>query len=138
MSEILFACTIPGRPYVKKNNQRAVGSGRFKRILYSHNFVAWESRARAVVSRERHNWPRLPIDFEVNLACVFGFENRQAEADTSALYEGPQDVLEKMGVIVNDKLIVSHDGSRKVFGVDRPFCAVRITRATDFDLWGEP
>jgi Holliday junction resolvase RusA-like endonuclease len=52
----------------------------------------------------------------VNLKAQFYFGNRKNEPDLSNLYQGIEDVLQKAGVIQNDKQIVSHDGSRKIFG----------------------
>jgi Holliday junction resolvase RusA-like endonuclease len=123
---ILFQVTIPGRPYVKKNQQKAVGNGRFKKIIYSPKYVAWEQMAVLTVRQMLQKMPVPGIAFPVNLKVVFYFKDRQAEPDLSALYEGIQDVLQKEGVIANDKLIVGHDGSTKLFGHE-PRTEVEIT-----------
>lgn len=112
----IYHCIVFGRPYVKKNNQRAFGAGRFKRIVYSKKYLAWESRTLTVVRAAAFEQQVRRIDFPVRATFRFFFENRQSEPDLSALYEGIQDVLEKAGVILNDKLILSHDGSGKFFG----------------------
>lgn len=114
MSQVLFRIIIPGRAYVKKNSQRAIGSGRFKKIIYSPKYQAWEKIAKLTIRQNAK--PLSSIGFEVNMKAVFYFENRSAEADLSALYEGIQDVLQKEEIIANDRLIMSHDGSKKVFG----------------------
>lgn len=56
-----------------------------------------------------------PIPYAIEAHYRFYFENKHGEADTSNLIEGPQDVLEKVGVIVNDKLITKLT-AEKFFG----------------------
>ena len=56
----------------------------------------------------------------MNAGFVFYFSNHQHEADLSNLIEGPQDLLKELGFIVDDKLIYSLDGSKKVFSKDEP------------------
>lgn len=124
---ILFRVIIPGRPYVKKNNQRAVGNGKFKRIIYSPQYKKWEGIAHAKILESLYNAGSFrAIIAPVNMCALFYFANRQAEPDLSALYEGIQDVLQKAGVIENDKLIYAHDGSRKIFGQE-PRVEIELT-----------
>lgn len=56
------------------------------------------------------------ITYPVILTIHFGFETHKGEADLSNLLEGPQDCLEDMGIIQNDKLIYHLDDCRKIFG----------------------
>lgn len=69
-----------------------------------------------------------PIKEPINLCARFYFENHQHEADLSNLYGGIEDMLQECGVIEDDRLIVSHDGSRKIFG-EEPRCEIEITKA---------
>lgn len=110
-----FYCTIPGRAYCKKTTQRAVGYGKFKRIIYSPQYRKWEAGAILAVRASSKNNPWF-YETPVIMTARFYFKDRQGEADLSALYEGIQDVLEKCGVIKNDKLIVGHDKCGKFFG----------------------
>lgn len=48
--------------------------------------------------------------------------------DLSNLYQGPEDALQKAGVIKDDSLIESHDGSCRVYGSDRKYIEVAIYR----------
>ncbi len=57
-----------------------------------------------------------PFDFPLHLQCTFSFENHQAEADLGNLMEGIQDSLQLAKIISNDRLVMSLDGSRKIFG----------------------
>lgn len=117
--KLVFECEIPGRPYLKKTQVRVVGSGRRKRFLYSLVYKQWEARAIYEIKRAmgfvNHQYP---LKGKLRLQCHFCFENRMAEPDLSACYEGIQDCLQSAGVIENDKQIFSHDGSTKVFYTD--------------------
>lgn len=114
----IFECVIPGRPMVKKNGQKVVtirrGRRSFKTKVNTPQYQEWENEAAKTVRRARHQING-PINCHIHARFIFYFENRQAEADLSNLYEGIQDVLKTQGIIVDDILIESHDGSRKRF-----------------------
>ncbi len=111
----LYQCTIPGRAGIKKNSKRIVRNGRRTFAVPSDTYKAWESKACTYVKRAMIGM-QLPITVPVNMRAIFYFENHAHEPDLSNLYQGIEDVLEKCGVILNDKLIYGHDGSRKMFG----------------------
>ncbi len=125
---VLFSCTLPGRCYVKKGTQKVFGN----RLVYSPQFQMWQRQAILEIAniKMKLNWKQPVTDF-VHLKCLFFFGNHQAEADLSALYEGVQDVLEKCKIIENDRLILSHDGSRKLFEKDKWFTEVRLYKFHD-------
>lgn len=127
MSAILFQITIPGRAYCKKNTQRVVGFGKSKRAIYSPQYISWEKTAMLTIRQNKK--PISAIGFPVNMKAIFYFENHSAEADLSALYEGIQDVLEKEEIILNDRLILGHNGSTKIFG-EKPRVEVELTAFT--------
>jgi Holliday junction resolvase RusA-like endonuclease len=112
---LLFKCIIPGRPYLKKTTMRRFRNGGFK---FSDNYLQWQDQARlAIRAAVRMQQPsRFPIRCQIRLCVLSYFENHQSEPDLSALYEGIQDLLQAEGVIENDRLIYSHDGSTKIFG----------------------
>ena len=119
---MLFKCTISGRCAVKKNNKRV-----FKRhgrtiVLSSEKVLAWERLALPLIIRAK---TRPMIDFPVEARFKFYFKNRQHEPDVSNLTEAPQDLLQKAGVIQNDKLIV-RIVAEKFFG-EEP--------RTEIELW---
>jgi Holliday junction resolvase RusA-like endonuclease len=108
----LYKLTIPGRCMVLKNNKRIFGGGRGRKkiVLPSRQYTLWEKNAVASVlgqlkSISRNATTPLPINFEVEMRWRFYFANRQGQADLSNLVEGPQDVLQKAGVLKNDKLV---------------------------------
>ena len=64
------------------------------------------------------------IDFYVRAEFEFHFKNHQAEADTSNCVEGPQDLMQKLGIITDDKLIKKFT-AEKFFGGE-PKTMVRL------------
>lgn len=65
------------------------------------------------------------LDEPLYVIYKFYFANRQAEPDVSNLIEGPQDVLQKAGIIKNDRLIM-RVMAEKFFGVGEPRTEIEI------------
>jgi Holliday junction resolvase RusA-like endonuclease len=116
MSTILFRATLEGRAAIKKNSLQRKYSFAKRRTftLPSDRYLAWENST-VLELKSLWGW-RDPIDEPVILRARFYFKNHAHEPDLSNLYEGVQDALQKAGIILNDKIIQGHDGSRKVFG----------------------
>lgn len=110
----IFTLTLSGRPIVLKNSKRVIARGRGKKaiVLPSERYSEWEEIAMAVASRSA-NGPS--IDRPIEAKYRFYFATRQAEPDVSNLLEGPGDILQKAGIIKNDKLIMRVTGE-KFFG----------------------
>lgn len=103
MPELLFSCTIPGRPYVKKNCQRTIGFGKRKRVIYSANFRKWNQDA---ILYMREVWKgKDTLDEQIEVTYRFYFKEKQSEADVSNLCEAPGDALKEAGIIKDDILI---------------------------------
>ena len=120
MSETLFKCVIPGRARIQKNSHRVrtnFQTGK-KYIGKGDRFIRWADFARVFIYRAKP--PEKPIDFYVNMKATFYLKNKQHEPDLSNAYQGIEDLLQKTGVIKNDKLIGGHDGSRKIFDPNEP------------------
>ena len=112
----LFSATIPGRPFCKKSTQRVIGVGRSKRAIYSPKYLSWANQAMVICLRSFKG----PLITElVTLKLHFWFKDHQAEPDTSNLTEGIQDVLQKAGVIKNDKQIYELIASKHFGGEPR-------------------
>ncbi len=110
---LLFEVMIPGRVRIKKNGRQYIGRGK---NIPSKRYAEWEKMASAYVltmfSRFRLN---LPIRERVRAEFEFHFKNFKNEPDTSNCVEGPQDLLQKMRVIENDKLVVEFS-AKKIIG----------------------
>lgn len=127
MSEVLFQCVIPGRARILKNNKKLIrlkSTGRMIPVS-SDRYKKWEIFASLFISRARK---LKTIDYPVNVQMVFYFKDHQHESDLSNCYQGIEDTLQKCDVIKDDKLIYSHDGSRKVFDEANERVEIIITK----------
>lgn len=118
-SGVLFSCRIPGRPRIQKNGARiarnALTGRRF--ITKSERFDRWALYAWSFLVRAKtHSTITVPV----NMTMRIYLKNHQHEMDLSNAYQGVEDLLQKTEVLKNDKLIYSHDGSRKIFAPDEP------------------
>lgn len=72
---------------------------------------------------------RLPLpDAPMNLAAAFYVDKPGERADLFGLFDGLADALQDAGVVSNDWFFRTADGSRIIFGDDRPRVDVTITR----------
>jgi len=108
---------IAGQPVVLKNAKmiafnRKTGS----RFIKSNERVDRYNNAALLQLRSQwRNQP--PITVPVGLKLTFfGAWHRVSDniPDLSNLYEAPQDLLQKAGVLANDRQVEHHDGSRRV------------------------
>ena len=131
--EILFQVIIPGRARILKNSKQLFKNPRNGKLFpsKSERYKRWAIFAGMFVFRAR---PAKPITVPVNVKMLFYFKDHQHEADLSNLYQGIEDILQTEGVLQNDRLIYSHDGSRKVFDSGPERVEVFITRASTFPL----
>lgn len=114
MSELIFEVKIPGRVRIKKNGRRSIGKGK---NIPSALFMAWERNSSIDVLRAMPAFRQyLPIKVYCRAEFEFHFKNFQNEADTSNCVEGPQDLLQKLRVLENDRLIVEFN-AKKVIGL---------------------
>ncbi|MFV8250265.1 RusA family crossover junction endodeoxyribonuclease [Bdellovibrio bacteriovorus] len=104
---------------VKKNGQKVVTvrprrRRSFKTKVNTPQYAEWLREALRVVKQSQDQVSE-PIKCRIHAKFLYFFENRMSEPDLSNLHEGIQDVLKTCGIIEDDILIESHDGSRKRF-----------------------
>ena len=123
MSEPLGKLIIIGQPVVLKNGKviafnRKTGC----RFIKSNDRVdRYNNMALLQLKSQWKNQP--PITVPVGIKMTFyGAWHRASETipDLSNLYEAPQDLLQKAGILLNDRQIEHHDGSRRVCLCDLP------------------
>lgn len=108
----LFKATIQGRVAVKKNGREFRRKGAFGYTAPSSKYREWEGSAAPGLLRSKRLFAHhLPICEPMNAKMVFYFKDRR-HPDLSNSYQGVEDLLQDLGIIENDKLIHSHDGSR--------------------------
>lgn len=108
---------IPGAPRTKKTSNRIVRCGKFPKVLPSLAFIEWNKVAqmalachRAQTNLDHPDWKTYPLEYPVN--CCALFYRDALRGDACNYYEALADALEEAGIVENDKLIISWDGSR--------------------------
>jgi len=113
----LAKLTITGQPVILKNGKmicfnRKTGS----RFIKSNDRVERYNELALVQLRSQwKNQPPITVPVGIKM-LFFGHWHRVSETipDLSNLYEAPQDLLQKAGILLNDRQIEHHDGSRRV------------------------
>lgn len=108
----IITLTIPGRVISLKNSKRIVCRGRYPKLLPSERYVEWEANAMAALKR---SFKGQLVDYPCELHARFYFANHSAESDLSNCIQGPEDVLQTLGILADDKLIM-RIVSEKFFG----------------------
>ena len=126
---MILKFTMKGRPGIKKNSRiNFVSQGR-QRSLPSKRYGEFEKELKVVIAIAMLDVGfSEPATCPVNMKLVIHLKNHAHEPDLSNAYQGIEDCLEGCGVIVNDKLIYSHDGSEKVFGSKDDWFEVELTQ----------
>lgn len=116
--------TLPGIPRTKKNSGRIVHAGGL-RLLPSKAWERWANMVSPMLRAWALRNQLQPIASPVNCAALF---YRDADrGDAVGFYQGLADVLEKAGIVENDKHIVSWDGSRLRKDAARPRVELALT-----------
>ena len=122
---------IPGRPVPKKNNMMARCVNGKPLIIQSKTYREYEKMA--LISLADYQGPRFNGPVQVK-ASYWLADNRRP--DLNNLMAATADILEKAGILKNDRDIVSWDGSR-IMGVSpEPRTEIVIT-SVDRQLWRE-
>jgi len=114
----MIKLTLTGRPITKKNSQIPIKtkSGKFF-IIQSKQYRAYEKDCLLQI-KEQFPWqittalhPGLPITGKLHLEVLYYMPDRRLP-DLLNLLAATSDIIEKAGVIENDRDIVSFDYSR--------------------------
>ena len=129
MRELSFI--VNGQPMSKKRNYRIFRMGRKLALGLASKYKTWERDVVDQLEDQRmkyqasmpHLWAAIWEPVEVSF--VFHLKDK-AKYDLSNLYQGPEDALVKAGILADDSLIESHDGSRKIPGMPTPRIIITI------------
>lgn len=116
---------LPGSIRSKKNSKRIYGRGRFKKILSSEAYLEWEDRARLSVVLQLPPKYRRPTTKPVSIKALIYYKGQRP--DLSGCFESIGDCLESV-VYVNDRQIISWDGSRLYHDLKNPRTEVTIEK----------
>lgn len=113
---------ITGAPITKKNSRRRLRFGSFVKDVPSAAYIEWRDNAALQVWAWRRDAG--PISNEVSVrAVVYGQRN---VGDLVNYLQAVGDMLEEIGLVDNDRLIKSWDGSRLRKDALRPRVEIQI------------
>lgn len=117
---------ILGNPPIKKNSRDIVRNKKTGRMypIKSSNLEGMEEDALYQL-RQQIFRGFTKYTHQIHVKFLFYRKTRHV-VDLSNLYEFPQDVLQSAGIIENDALIESHDGSRKYYDPENPRTEIYI------------
>lgn len=95
-------------------------------LIPSKQYKAYEADIALFLMAKR---PRAPIDFPVNLKCLF-YQKTKAKSDLVGLLQAVQDLLVTYGLLLDDNhcIIVTTDGSAVFYDKFNPRTEIFITR----------
>lgn len=111
---ILFEAKIQGRVAIKKNGKRPVRTrAGWMTFTTTDRYKNWEVHSAPDLARAARLF-NVPIKELCHAEFEFHFKNHAHEPDTSNCIEGPQDLMQNLGILEDDRLIVSLS-AKKVF-----------------------
>ena len=121
---------IDGQPMSKKRNYKIIKIGRHYTLGLATKYKHWEKSATDQLWAQRmtyqsHMTGVFQITSLVEVAFEFFLKGKR-KYDLSNLIQGPEDALVKAGILEDDALICSLDGSRKHLGCENPRVQITI------------
>lgn len=120
---MVISFTLLGAPRTKKNHGVIAMRGK-PRLLPSLQYAAWDRLAQQQLARLRSRAFKFPISVPVNCRAIF-FRDA-ARGDAVGYYQALADTLEKGGIVKNDSLITSWDGTRMLNDASNPRVEVTL------------
>lgn len=133
---MLFSCEIPmGKHFSKKNGRPIFSRGGRSFLGKSSELQLAEKYLHQMLIIEKMKQKlKEPIEGLLWIRFTFNFAKKLSRSrkvmDLSNLYLFPEDCLEKAGIIKNDNLVESHDGSRKKLG-EKTSLKIEVFRFTE-------
>lgn len=111
-----------GRPITKKNSPRIVKYGGFPKVIPSKAFCTYQDDCLIQLAKCTEKY-----EGKVHVICRYWLPDRKWFPDFVNLLSASHDILEKAGILDNDKNIVSVDGSKIVgFSKNNPRAEITI------------
>ena len=116
---LLCHLVIPQRPATKKTHQRIVRRGGFNRILPSLQYEEYESHCETFCRAAWQSKGETPMDFGVSIALRAFMPNWAGMPDHCGILQSLGDIIEKYGVVANDKFIQWVGADEHWFSIDK-------------------
>lgn len=110
----MIKLTLLGRPATKKNSGRIVKCGNFPKLLPSKAYTQYEANCLKQITGAHKG----KIKGKCWVKALYWLPDRRWWPDLLGVEQATGDILQKAGVIANDKDIISWDGSR-IAGIDK-------------------
>lgn len=126
-----YSFTVDGQPMSKKRNYKIIKIGRHYSLGLKKKFKDWYEGVKGQLWIQKVQYQAgatgawEPINEPVAVEFLFFIEGH-GKIDLSNLYQGYEDALVAAGILADDSLIMSHDGSRKYLGQKRGHVLIRI------------
>ena len=121
--------TIPIQPITKKNHSQIITNKKTGRpfLIPSKQYLQYEKDCGIFIKI-----PKEPINTPINMKCEYYMQTRR-RVDLVNLLEATCDMLVKYKVIEDDnnKIVVSHDGSRVFYDKENPRVEITIMKAEE-------
>lgn len=117
--------TLWGAPTTKKTSNRLVRAGRRYRVLPSKTYAQWAGRMTQAIDLWRCRSGVTTLTAPVQVTATF-YRPFNTTGDLCGYMQALGDLLQLAGVIDNDRLIASWDGSRLAIDRDHPRIEVAI------------
>jgi Holliday junction resolvase RusA-like endonuclease len=124
-ADLLFYAGFYVDEFTSKKNQKTIFKNRSTGRMFIASKNASAERTLALQILQNGIWNKKIIAESIRAVFRFHYpDNKDGSRtarvmDLSNLYQGPEDALTKAGVIVDDKLIESHNGSCRIYGAPR-------------------
>jgi len=114
--EIVHRYCIWGHPVILKNNKRLHLNRRTGKMFITSSESVKDYEKHAVLQLRVQHRGRSALTGPLNLCMTFfgAWSTTGRLPDMSNLYQAPEDLLQKAGVIEDDRQVVSHNGSQRV------------------------
>lgn len=131
---LLFYCMMPVESHTSKKNQKKIYKRRGGGMFIGNDKRTSEALEALVLNFTLQASKQLEGPISEPIQAIFRFHypltkkgnKPKRVADLSNLYQGPEDALQKAGVILDDNLIESHDGSRRIYGSPQKILEVAL------------
>jgi len=124
----MIRLTVYGTPRTKKTHNRVFMIKGRPRVLPSKAWVDWCAKA-VIEFPDTSAWTAgLPLPDHPYNVCAHFYRDAN-RGDAVGYYQGLADLLEKRGIISNDKWLVGWDGSRLLKDKDNPRVEITLTPA---------
>lgn len=129
-SSLIDFC-VPIAPRTKKNSQRIIICRSRPMIIPSSAYKQYEKDCRIFMPKINE-----PIDYPINLKCVFYMPTRR-RVDLTNLQEAICDILVKYKIIADDNrnIIATMDGSMVLYDKDNPRTEIEIKKLDNYQQW---